>query len=92
MNRLYNELMRGASAPAPQKSGLPPVIQNAAAQGFSLTVGDFLRFASMIKGNDPAAIVRQLRDSGQMSDAQFNDLKAKAQGFMNLLQIAAPKK
>lgn len=95
MNSLYHDLMGGASSSSPRNSaasGVPPVIQQAAAQGFSLNVNDFMRFASMLNGNDPAAIIRELRDSGQMSDAQFNELKTKAQGFINLLKLVLPKK
>lgn len=85
MTRLFHDLM------PQQGGGANEFIQQASKQGFGMNVADFMRFAKMAEGKDMNAIVQELRQSGAISDAQFNDLKQKATGFMSLIKMVTGK-
>lgn len=60
------------------------VVEEMAGQNFQMNIGDFMRFMKMMKGRDADSVVRQLLQSGRMSQQQFDSLKTKAQGFIKL--------
>lgn len=86
MTKLFQELNGGRmQQPAggfPQNS----FIRQAAQQGFRLTIPDFIRFAKMADGKDMQGLLQELRETGQMNTAQYDQLREQAQGFMGLLR------
>lgn len=56
-----------------------------------MNVSDFFRFYRMIRGKDMGAVVQELRSSGAIDDKTFEDLKQKAQGFLNLIRMVIGK-
>ena len=94
MTKLFRELesMRPLSSQtAGNQTSTKEFIDNASRQGFKMTPQDFMRFAEIAKGKDMGAVVQELRSSGAISDAQFNDLQNKASGFMSLLKMFTGK-
>ena len=84
MTRLFQEL-NGQTRPA-QAPVQNAFIQQAAKQGFKPTLPDFIRFCKMADGKDIKGLLQELRESGQMDEAAYNQCKQQAQGFMGLLQ------
>lgn len=82
MTRLFRELQS-----QPQSSNTNEFINQASKQGFGMNVQDFMRFAEMAKGKDMGAVVQELRQSGAIDDKMFADLKKKATGFMNMINM-----
>lgn len=79
--------MTGLSSDGPKPSKNREFLNKAASQHFQMNVGDFFRFADMAKGQDVNGIVKELLDSGEMSNDQFKMLQQKASGFINLLRM-----
>ena len=48
------------------------------------TLQRFAEFKNSMQGKDPEAIVNELLRSGQMSQAQFEQLKSQAETFLKL--------
>lgn len=65
-------------------SSADDVVEEMAGQNFQMNIGDFMRFMKMMQGRDADSVVRQLLQSGRMSQQQFDSLKTKAQGFIKL--------
>ena len=84
MTRLFQEIA-GSRTRQQTTSGNQQFIDQAARQGFKLSVDDFLKFAKMAKGRNMGDVVRELRQSGQMSDQQYEELEGKAKGFIGLI-------
>lgn len=90
MNQLYKQLhpqikaQQETSSPSSETQG---ILDEAASKGFNLNVNDFVRFAEMMKGRDVNGIIKELRESGQMSDEVYNSLVSKAKGFMSLMKL-----
>ena len=84
MTRLFQEIAGSRTSRAPASEN-QQFIDQAARQNFQLTVQDFMRFARMAKGKDMGAVVRELRESGQMDDSQYAELTGKAKGFLGLI-------
>ena len=94
MTKLFRELesMRpSCNTAVGNQNGTKEFIDNASRQGFKMTPQDFFRFAKMAEGKDMGAVVQELRSSGAISDAQYNDLQNKASGFMSLLKMFTGK-
>ena len=93
MTNLFRELMPKSSPQerGRQNSSTNEFINEAAKKGFKLSVSDFLRFAKMAEGKDMGAVIQELRESGDLDDATFQDLKQKATGFMSLIKMATGK-
>ena len=88
MTRLFQELAGSKMQTQRPASNSPQngFIQQAAQQGFRLTVPDFIRFAKMADGKDMNGLLRELRETGQMDEKKYNYLREQAQGFMGLLK------
>ncbi|MBR3019556.1 MAG: hypothetical protein IKH57_21170 [Clostridia bacterium] len=84
MTRLFQEIA-GSRTRQQTASNNQQFIDQAAKQGFKPTVNDFMRFARMAKGRDMGEVLRELRQSGKMTDQQYEDLEGKAKGFMGLI-------
>lgn len=86
MTKLFRDL--GGSIATPQ-SDSRQFVEEARKQGFSMTPQDFFRFAEMAKGRDMGEVVRDLRESGDIDENTFQDLKQKAFGFINLIKMVS---
>lgn len=85
MTRLFQELNGQAAKPA-QAPVQNAFIREAAKQGFKPTVPVFIRFCKMADGKDIKGLLQELRESGQMDEAKYEQCRQQAQGFMGLLQ------
>lgn len=85
MTRLFQELNGQAAKPAqaPVQNGF---VREAVKQGFKPTIPDFIRFCKMANGKNMGSLLQELRETGQMDDAQFQQCRDQAQGFMSLLK------
>lgn len=54
--------------------------------GMTQMVQQFAQFKRMIQGRNPKQMVQNLLQSGQMSQAQFDQLKQQANALQNLLR------
>ena len=45
-----------------------------------------MRFARMARGRNMGEIVRELRESGQIDETQYQKLEQQAKGFLDLIQ------
>ena len=93
MTNLFRELMPKAKPQdhAQPNSSTSDFINEASKQGFTMSVSDFFRFAKMAEGKDMGAVVQELRESGAIDEATFQDLKQKASGFLSLIKMATGK-
>lgn len=86
MTKLFQELgMSGNGVSNDTKS----FIDQASRQGFKMSVPDFFRFMEMAKGRDMGAVVQELRQSGAINEQQFQSLKQKASGFLNMIKMVS---
>lgn len=86
MTKLFQELgMSGNGASGDTKTFL----ENASRQGFKMSVPDFFRFMEMAKGRDMGAVVQELRQSGAIDEKQYQSLKQKASGFLNMIKMVS---
>ena len=86
MTKLFQDLVGNLQQPA---SNSRQFVEEARKQGFSMTPQDFFRFAEMAKGRDMGEVVRELRESGDIDDGTFQNLKQKASGFINLIKMVS---
>lgn len=86
MTRLFQELNGARQNPKPTAQVTNSFVQEAARQGFKLTIPDFIRFAKMANGKNMGSLLQELRETGQMDDAQFQQCREQAQGFMSLMK------
>ena len=82
MTRLFHDLQQNT-----QNSSTNDFINDASRRGFKMTVPDFIRFWKMVRGRHMGAVVQELRQSGAMDDRMFEDLKNRAQGFMQMIKM-----
>lgn len=54
--------------------------------GMTQMLQQFLQFKRMMQGRNPQQMVQNLLQSGQMSQAQFDQLKQQANALQNLLR------
>ena len=94
MTKLYRDLVMSQTPRQPQgrgQSDTKSFIAEASRKGFSMNVQDFMRFAEMAKGRDMGQVIQDLRESGDIDENTFQDLKRKATGFMGLLKMVTGK-
>lgn len=64
---------------------LNPMLQQLRSNNPLQMVQQFRQFQRSMEGKDPEAMVNELLRTGRMSPEQFEQLKAQAQNFMQLL-------
>ena len=82
MTRLFHDLQQNTPV-----SSTNDFINDASRRGFKMNIQDFFRFFKMVRGRDMGAVVQELRQSGAMDDRMFEDLKNRAQGFMQMIKM-----
>ena len=63
-----------------------PMLSHLRANNPMQMVQQFNQFKQSMAGKDPEAMVKELLMSGKMSQQQFEQLSAQAQGLMSLLK------
>lgn len=93
MTKLFQDLMGALQNKQEQKTQgtAKDFVNEASKQGFTMSVPDFFRFAKMAKGKDMGQVVHELRESGDIDENLFQQLKQKASGFLNLLKMVTGK-
>ena len=87
MTQLFRDMMQNSKPDGTTND----FIAEASKQGFKMNVSDFFRFFRMVRGKDMGAVVQELRSTGAIDDRTFEDLKQKAQGFLNLIKMVIGK-
>ena len=62
-----------------------PQVQNQSQNPLQM-IAQFKEFKQMMTGKNPQAMVNALLQSGQMSNAQFNQLSQQANALVNILK------